>query len=328
MPVWLMRQAGRYLPEYREIRAGVGDFLELCFTPELAAEVTLQPLRRFGMDGAILFSDILVVPHALGQSLAYVDGEGPRLDPVRDSQAVAGLSGDRIDQVLAPVYETVRRVRADLPGSSALIGFAGAPWTVACYMVEGGGSKDFAEVKRFAYGDPDGFGRLIALLVQSSITYLRGQINAGVEAVQLFDSWAGVLSERAFDRWVIDPTAEIVKALRRSHPTTPIIGFPRGAGLMYRRYLDRTAIDALGLDTSVPLEDARILQQSVPVQGNLDPVALMVGGDALREAARYILDGLGGGPFVFNLGHGVLQHTPPDNVATLIGMIRDWPANR
>ncbi len=214
IPVWLMRQAGRYLPEYREIRARVGDFLELCFTPELAAEVTLQPLRRFGMDGAILFSDILVVPHALGQSLAYVDGEGPKLEPIRASQGVAGLSGDRIDQVLAPVYETVRRVRADLSPSSALIGFAGAPWTVACYMVEGGGSKDFAEVKRFAYGDPDGFGQLIELLVQSSITYLRGQVDAGVEAVQLFDSWAGILSERAFDRWVIDPTAKIVEALR------------------------------------------------------------------------------------------------------------------
>ena len=328
IPVWLMRQAGRYLPEYREIRARVGDFLELCFTPELAAEVTLQPVRRFGMDGAILFSDILVVPHALGQSLAYVDGEGPKLGPIRNSQAVSSLSGDRIDQVLAPVYQTVRRVRADLPPSSALIGFAGAPWTVACYMVEGGGSKDFAEVKRFAYGDPDAFGELIEILVQSSITYLRGQVDAGVEAVQLFDSWAGILSERAFDRWVIDPTAKIVKALRQSHPTTPIIGFPRGAGRMYERYLGRTGVDALGLDTTVPLQNARSLQSSVPVQGNLDPVALMVGGDALRTAARDILVGLGDGPFVFNLGHGVLQHTPPDNVATLVGMIRDWPGDR
>ena len=324
VPIWLMRQAGRYLPEYREIRAGVGDFLELCFTPELAAEVTLQPVRRFGMDGAILFSDILVVPHALGQPLAYVDGEGPKLEPVRDSAAIGKLAAGRIDDVLAPVYQTVARVREDLPSKTALIGFAGSPWTVACYMVEGGGSKDFAQTRRFAVGDPVGFGRLIDLLIQASITYLRGQIDAGVEAVQLFDSWAGALPERGFEDWVIEPTAQIVRAIRESHPDTPIIGFPRGAGLSYEAYARNTGVDALGLDTTVPLGAARALQKVLPVQGNLDPVTLMVGGDALDSAAGEILGALAEGPFVFNLGHGVLQHTPPEHVAGLVDRVRRW----
>ncbi len=323
VPVWLMRQAGRYLPEYREVRATAGNFLELCFSPALAAEVTLQPLRRYGMDGAILFSDILVVPHALGQPLDYVEGEGPKLDPIRDAAAVGRLSAGKLDEVLGPVYETVRRVRADLPSGATLIGFAGSPWTVACYMVEGGGSKDFAEVKRFAYGDPDGFSALIDGLVDSSVTYLRGQIDAGAEAVQLFDSWAGVLSERAFRRWVIEPTRRIVEALRDTHPDTPIIGFPRGAGTMYPDYVQATGVSALGLDTSVSLASAKALQERVPVQGNLDPVTVMVGGDAMRDEAKEILQALAGGPFVFNLGHGVLQHTPPDHVAELVALIRD-----
>ena len=223
VPVWLMRQAGRYLPEYRKVRAGAGNFLELCFSPELAAEVTLQPLRRFGMDGAILFSDILVVPHALGQPLDYVEGEGPRLDPVRDAAALGRLSSGRLEEVLAPVYETVRTVRARLPNGAALIGFAGSPWTVACYMVEGGGSKDFAEVKRFAYGDPEGFAALIDGLVDASITYLRGQIDAGAEAVQLFDSWAGVLSEDLFRRWAIEPTRLPICMPTRAGPSWPKI---------------------------------------------------------------------------------------------------------
>ena len=323
-----MRQAGRYLPEYREIRATVADFLELCFTPNLAAEVTLQPVRRFGMDGAILFSDILVVPHALGQALAYVEGEGPKLEPVRDSAAVGNLSADRLEEILSPVYETVRLVHRELAPASTLIGFAGAPWTVACYMVEGGGSKDFAEVRRFAYGNPEGFGRLIELLERASTTYLRGQIDAGVEAVQLFDSWAGVLPESGFRRWVIEPTRRIVEALRQSHPSIPIIGFPRGAGLMYETYAGETAINALGLDTAVPLRAAKALQEMMPVQGNLDPVALMVGGAALESAAQNVLDSLGAGPLVFNLGHGVLQHTPPDHVGALVEMVRDWSGAR
>ena len=323
VPVWLMRQAGRYLPEYREVRATAGNFLELCFSPELAAEVTLQPLRRYGMDGAILFSDILVVPHALGQPLDYVEGEGPKLDPVRTAAAVGRLSAGKFDEVLGPVYETVRRVRADLPPGATLIGFAGSPWTVACYMVEGGGSKDFAEVKRFAYGDPDGFSALIDCLVDSSVAYLRGQIDAGAEAVQLFDSWAGVLSESAFRRWVIEPTTRIVQALRGTHPQTPVIGFPRGAGMMYADYVRATGVSALGLDTSVPLSSAKALQERLPVQGNLDPVTVMVGGDAMRDEAKDILQALAARPFVFNLGHGVLQHTPPDHVAELVTLIRD-----
>ena len=328
VPVWLMRQAGRYLPEYRELRAAAGDFLELCFTPDLAAEVTLQPLRRYGMDAAILFSDILVVPHALGQPLAYVEGEGPKLDPIRDAGAVEALSGARVDAALGPVYETVRLVRDGLPPDAALIGFAGSPWTVACYMVEGGGSKEFAEVRRFAYGDPAGFGRLIDLLVDSTITYLRGQIDAGAEAVQLFDSWAGVLPESAFDRWVVEPTARIVAALRQSHPATPVIGFPRGAGLMYEGYAQRTGVDALGLDTTVPMAAARTLQRRLPVQGNMDPVALMVGGDVMQSEAAAVLEGLSGGPFVFNLGHGVMQHTPPEHVGALVETVHGWPAGR
>ena len=324
VPVWLMRQAGRYLPEYRELRAKTGTFLELCFSPELAAEVTLQPLRRYGMDGAILFADILVVPHALGQPLDYVEGEGPKLDPVRDGAAVGRLTAGKVDEILGPVYETVRRVRADLPSGATLIGFAGSPWTVACYMVEGGSSKDFAEVRRFAYGDPDGFSALIDCLVDSSVTYLRGQIDAGAEAVQLFDSWAGVLSEGAFRRWVIEPTTRIVEAVRSTHPQTPIVGFPRGAGMMYADYVQATGVSALGLDTTVPLSSAKALQERVPVQGNLDPVTVMVGGEPMHRGAEEILQALAGGPFVFNLGHGVLQHTPPDHVAELVALVRDF----
>ncbi len=328
IPIWLMRQAGRYLPEYRELRASVSGFLELCFTPELAAEVTIQPLRRYGMDGAILFSDILVVPHALGQPLDYVEGEGPKLDPVTNGAELGRLSTDRLEEILAPIYQTVRLVRQELPPRSTLIGFAGSPWTVACYMVEGGGSKEFAEVRRFAYGDPGGFDRLIAMLVQASVTYLRGQIDAGVEAVQLFDSWAGILPERGFRRWVIEPTRQIVAALRETHPSTPIIGFPRAAGLMYEAYARETGVDALGLDTMVPLTAAKELQTVLPVQGNLDPVALMVGGDALKSAAEDVLRALDGGPHVFNLGHGVLQHTLPEHVGALVEMVRSWPADR
>ncbi len=325
-PVWLMRQAGRYLPEYRALRARAGSFLDLCFTPEMAAEVTLQPLRRFGMDAAILFSDILVVPHALGQPVDYVEGEGPKLEPIVDGRAVAGLSATRLHDVLAPVYETVRRVRTDLPDTAALIGFAGAPWTVACYMVEGGGSKDFAAVKRFAYADPAGFAALTELLVETTAEYLLGQIAAGAEVVQIFDSWAGVLPERGFRRWVIEPTRRLVTRIKAVAPAVPVIGFPRGAGLAYPVYCCETGIDAVGLDTTVPLDVARTAMQSrLPVQGNLDPVALAVGGEALRAEALTILNALAGGPFVFNLGHGVMQETPPEHVAALAALIRRWP---
>jgi len=322
-PVWLMRQAGRYLPEYRAVRAQAGSFLDLCYNPELAAEVTLQPIRRYGLDAAILFSDILVVPHALGQALDYVEGEGPKLAPVTDAAGIGRLSADRLHDVLGPVYETVGRVAGLLPPEVALIGFAGAPWTVATYMVEGGGSKEYAAVKGLAFGAPETFGRLIDLLVDATSAYLLRQIAAGAEAVQLFDSWAGVLPAVEFDRWVIAPTRRIVDAVRAGAPGVPIIGFPRGAGLLYERYLAGTGVDAVGLDGSVPLDwAARALQPKAAVQGNLDPVFLVTGGEPMIRAADAIVDALGQGPFVFNLGHGVQQRTPPEHVGALVEHLR------
>ncbi|MGP1394029.1 MAG: uroporphyrinogen decarboxylase [Inquilinaceae bacterium] len=327
-PFWLMRQAGRYLAEYRDVRSQAGSFLDLCYNPSLAAEVTLQPVRRFGMDGAILFSDILVVPHGLGQRLDYVEGEGPRLEPVTDRNDLSRLSLDRLHDVVGPVYETVSRVRAALPDTTALIGFAGGPWTVATYMVEGGGSKDFALVKRFAYGDPAGFKTLIDLVVDATIAYLDRQAAAGAEILQVFDSWAGVLAEDEFANWVTEPTRRIVAALHDRHPAIPIVGFPRGAGLMYDRYVTETGVDAVGLDGSVPLSDAMGLQRRLPVQGNLDPALLWTGGDAMLSRIDTILSALGHGPFVFNLGHGVIRHTPPEHVAALADHIRAWPDRR
>jgi len=322
-PVWLMRQAGRYLPEYRELRARVNGFLDLCFTPALAAEVTLQPLRRYGLDAAILFSDILVVPAALGQPVTFVEGEGPRLDPVTDAAMLGRLSPTRLHDVLAPVYETVDRVKGALPPATTMIGFAGAPWTVACYMVEGGGSKDFAAVKTFAFSDPAGFADLIDLLVETTAAYLTRQIAAGAEVVQLFDSWAGVLPEAAFRRWVIAPTREIVGRVKARVPGVPVIGFPRGAGVLYEAYAAETGVDAVGLDTTVPVRWARErLQTRLPVQGNLDPMLLVAGGAGLSEGVSAILAGLGDGPLVFNLGHGVHLTTPPEHVAALVDAVR------
>ncbi len=325
-PFWLMRQAGRYLPEYRELRAKAGSFLDLCYNPDFAVEVTLQPLRRYDMDAAILFSDILVVPHALGQPLAFLEGEGPKLDPIRDREALKRLSRDRFHERLEPVYETVRRLSTAIPGHTTLIGFAGAPWTIACYMVEGAGSKEYAHVKRWAYGDPDGFAMLIDLLVEVTADYLCTQIEAGAEAVQLFDSWAGVLPAGPFRRWVIEPTRRIAALVKARHPSVPLIGFPRGAGLSYENYAADGGVDAIGLDTTVPPAwAARSLQTRLPVQGNLDPIMLAAGGEALHRAAREILEALAGGPFVFNLGHGVIQTTPPEHVAALAELLKRWP---
>jgi uroporphyrinogen decarboxylase len=314
-PWWLMRQAGRYLPEYRALRAQAGDFIGFCRNPKLAAEATLQPIRRFGMNAAILFSDILLVPRALGQRVGF-GGDGPALDPVADDKALAPLSLGGMDW-LTPVYETVERVRRDLPEAVALIGFAGAPWTVATYMVEGGSSRDFARVKGWAYRDPDSFDRLIRLVEEATIAFLLGQIAAGVEVIQLFDSWAGVLPEPAFARWVIAPARRIVTAVKARFPDCPVIGFPRGAGLLYSRYANESGVTAIGLDTTVPLGVAATLQRAMPVQGNLDPVALVAGGKALAQAVDDIRRGLGGGPHVFNLGHGVLPETPPEHIAEL-----------
>ena len=320
-PWWLMRQAGRYLPEYRAVRARAGDFITLCFTPALAAEVTLQPVRRYGMDAAILFSDILLVPHALGQPLAF-STEGPALEPLDDPSGLGRLQPESLLVRLEPVLETVCRTRQGLPAETALIGFAGAPWTVATYMVEGGGSKDFRRVKGWAYRDPQGFAALIDLLVEATVTFLAAQLRAGVDIVQLFDSWAGVLPEAEFERWVILPTRRVVAELKRSLPQCRIIGFPRGAGLLYERYAAETGVDAVSLDTALPVGFARDrLQSRMPVQGNLDPVLLAVGGEALATAVDGLRRSFGGGPYIFNLGHGVLPQTPPENVAVLAGLL-------
>jgi uroporphyrinogen decarboxylase len=321
-PVWLMRQAGRYLPEYRKLRGSVGGFVELCLTPELAAEVTLQPVRRYAMDAAILFSDILIVPYGLGQRLEFVEGEGPVLEPVRATAELGRLSLSDFGERVGRVYETVRRVRSALPEGVTLIGFAGAPWTVASYMVEGGGTREFARVKRFAFADPDGFAALIATIEEATVEYLLGQVAAGAQALQLFDSWAGVLAEADFRRWVIEPTRRIVERVRARHPETPIIGFPRGAGLMYPAYVEEIGVDAVGLDTTVPLEAAAALQRVKPVQGNLDPQLLVVGGTELDRGIDAILAALGEGPFVFNLGHGIVPNTPPEHVARLVERVR------
>jgi uroporphyrinogen decarboxylase len=318
-PWWLMRQAGRYLPEYREVRAKAGDFVALCLTPELATEVTLQPVRRFGMDAAILFSDILLVPRALGQRLSF-ENDGPRLEPVSHVDA---LSTPDI-AMLEPVAETVRRVRARLPERTALIGFAGAPWTVATYMVEGGASRDFRRVKAWAYRDPTGFAVLIERIAAATFDFLALQIEAGAEAVQLFDSWAGALSPEGFERLVVAPTKRLVAALKARFPVVPVIGFPRGAGFLYESYAEKTGVDAVSLDTAVPPAFAREkLQSRVVVQGNLDPVMLVVGGDPMRRAARELRLHLQDGPYVFNLGHGILPETPPDHVAELARILNE-----
>lgn len=321
-PWWLMRQAGRYLPEYRQVRAKVRDFIELCSSPALAAELTMQPVRRYGMDAAILFSDILMIPHALGQRLAFHEGEGPVLEAIESHSDLARLDFDRAIARLEPVFETVARVRGALGTQTALIGFAGSPWTVATYMVEGGASRDFRRVKSWAYRDLGGFGALIELLVERTVEYLAAQISAGVEVVQLFDSWAGILPEAAFERWVIGPTQSIVAKLKSKFPDCPVIGFPRSAGILCERYVLETGVAAIGLDPTVPKDYARnVLQPVVPVQGNLDPVLLMVGGAALEDAVTGLRHSLGRRPWIFNLGHGVLPQTPPENVEILARLL-------
>jgi uroporphyrinogen decarboxylase len=323
-PWWLMRQAGRYLPEYRQVRARAKDFVALCLTPTLTAELTLQPVGRYGMDAAILFSDILMLPYALGQSVSFRDGEGPVLEPIVDNIGVAQLEKAGAIGRLEPVFDAVRRVTTALGPETALIGFAGAPWTVATYMVEGGTSRDFRRVKAWAYRDPEGFAALIEILVEITIELLSAQISAGAEIVQLFDSWAGVLPEAAFERWVIGPTKAIVTALKSRHPGCPIIGFPRGAGLLYAQYVAETGVDVVGLDTTVPMGFACArLRPLAIVQGNLDPVLLLTGGVALEGAVRKMRQAFAGGPWVFNLGHGVLPETPTENVAMLARLLAE-----
>jgi uroporphyrinogen decarboxylase len=322
-PIWMMRQAGRYLPEYRKIRESVPGFLDLCFTPKLAAEVTLQPIRRFGFDAAILFSDILVVPHALGQTVRFSPGEGPLLAPPMGAKEIASLR-ERVDQAaLAPVYETVRRVRRELASDVALLGFCGAPWTVATYMVAGHGTPDQAPARLFAYREPAAFAALIDILVAASSDYLAEQFSAGVDAVQIFDTWAGVLGGQEFDRWCVEPTRRIVANLRSRVPNAKIIGFPRGAGTSLARYAEQVAVDAVGLDWMIDRDFARAqIQSRRPVQGNLDPWALLAGGAALDSATDEVLAAFAAGPFIFNLGHGILPETPIAHVAQMVARVR------
>jgi uroporphyrinogen decarboxylase len=322
-PIWLMRQAGRYLPEYRAVREKAGSFLELCYTPALAAEVTLQPIRRFGFDAAILFADILVVPDALGQKVRFVEGEGPRLDPVRGAADVARLNADATSTKFTLVAETVARVRHELPSETTLIGFCGSPWTVATYMVGGRGSPDQADARLMAYRDRATFARLIDLLTRTSIDYLDAQIRAGADCVQLFDSWAGSLPEDEFARWVVQPTRTMVAALKARHPGVPVIGFPRGAGAKAERYVLETGVDAVGCDTGVALATMRDeLSLLTAVQGNLDPLLLVAGGAALEARVREIKGAMDGQRFVFNLGHGIVPETPPEHVARLVELVR------
>ena len=320
-PLWLMRQAGRYLPEYRELRATKDGFLGLAYDPEAAAEVTLQPLRRFAFDGAILFSDILIVPHAIGQHLEFVAGEGPRLSPPLSNSPLEGLQP--VLERLEPIYRTVAKVKAELSPQTTFLGFAGSPWTVATYMVAGQGSREQSEARRLAYLDPPRFQAIIERIEEITLTYLSGQIEAGVDAVQLFDSWSGSLAPAEFERWVIAPTARLVSALKSRHPDTPIIGFPKGAGGKLAAYARLTGVDAIGLDETVdPAWADAELPPGLPVQGNLDPLALIAGGDTLRAAVERTRAAFTTRPHIFNLGHGIQQDTPIDHVDQLVALVK------
>lgn len=324
-PFWLMRQAGRYLPEYRQTRAQAGSFLDLCYNPELAVEVTLQPLRRYGFDAAILFSDILVVPDALRQQVAFREGEGPVLTPIRSAGDLDGLDISGLHDHLAPVYATVKGLSAAIPKETALIGFSGAPWTVATYMIEGGGSKDFNQAKRMMWGQPELFARLMELLIEATGQYLIRQIDNGAEAIQIFDTWAGALPETEFRAWVIEPARRLVERIHSERPGVPVIGFPRGAGMLYEAYVRETGVDGVSLDSSVPLDwAAEKLQPLCTVQGNLDPILVVAGGEALDAGIDRVLKKLGKGPFIFNLGHGIIPPTPPENVARLAERVKGW----
>jgi uroporphyrinogen decarboxylase len=322
-PVWMMRQAGRYLPEYRKIRQQAGSFLDLCFNPKLAAEVTLQPVHRFQFDAAILFSDILVIPQALGQTVSFEAGEGPRLTPLQEIGGLAALRREVDQDILAPVYETIGLVKAAIPPEVALIGFCGAPWTVATYMIAGRGTPDQAPARIFAYQQPQIFSELIDILVEASASYLVWQFKAGVDVVQIFDTWAGVLPPEEFDRWCVEPARRIVSQVRQEIPNAKIIGFPRGAGVGLLRYIEQVPLNAVGLDWMIDRNFARDqIQRHVPVQGNLDPLVLLAGGPALDRSVDAIIEAFAGGPFVFNLGHGILPETPIAHVEQMLKRVR------
>lgn len=320
-PLWMMRQAGRYLPEYRETRKTAGSFLDLCYNPDFAVEVTLQPIRRFDFDASILFSDILVVPHALGRDLRFEEGRGPLMTPITP-QGIDALDGETFHVNLEPVYETVRRLRRELPEKTTLIGFCGAPWTVATYMIAGHGTPDQAPARLFAYREPEAMKKLLAILADHSAAYLIRQIEAGADVVQIFDSWSGVLDEVTFEMCCVKPVAEIVRKVRAIYPDVPIIGFPKGAGAQLDAYRQRTGVNGLGLDWTVPLSQARRLQAEGAVQGNLDPLRLVAGGRALEEGVDAILKALGAGPLIFNLGHGITPETPVAHVEAMVKQVR------
>ena len=322
-PAWLMRQAGRYLPEYRALRAEKGGFLALVYDTEAAAEITIQPLRRYGMDGAILFSDILIVPYAMGQKLEFLVGEGPHLSPRLADAALASLQA--VPERLSPIYETVKLVRAQLPADKTMLGFAGSPWTVATYMVAGEGSRDQHVTRELAYRDPAAFQAIIDGIISVTIEYLAGQIMAGAEAVQLFDSWAGSLAPAEFERWVIAPNAAIASAINGRFPDVPVIGFPKGAGEKLPAYARETGVQAIGLaETIDPLWASKALPEGMPVQGNLDPLLLLAGGAEMERQALRILDAFADRPHVFNLGHGIGQTTPLEHVGQLLSLVRNW----
>ena len=324
-PVWFMRQAGRYLPEYRALRERAGGFLDLCLTPALSAEATLQPIHRFGFDAAILFSDILVVPHALGRPVRFEAGEGPRLEPLDDGAKVNAVTSAPDEAVFAPVYEAVRRVKRELPASVALLGFCGAPWTVATYMVAGQGTPDQAPARMMAYRHPEAFAKIIDVLVENSIQYLVGQLKAGADVLQIFDTWAGVLPPREFQRWSIEPTRRIVEGVRKKMPDAKIIGFPRGAGALLPAYVDATGVDAVSIDWAAePSLIRERVQNRVAVQGNLDPLALIAGGAALDSAVDDVLANYAPGRLIFNLGHGILPETPIAHVEQMLKRVRGY----
>jgi uroporphyrinogen decarboxylase len=324
IPFWFMRQAGRYLPEYRELRARHKNFLEFCYTPEAAAEATIQPIRRFGMDGAIIFSDILVIPHALGANVWFEEGHGPKLTPIRNERELSALNAEKLSEKLSPVYEALKLTKSKLPRETALIGFAGAPWTIACYMIEGGSSKEFAEIRRLSAGDKEFFAKLIGVLTEAIIVHLKNQIRAGAEVVQLFDSWAGILEEKAYQEWSVAPAKKIVAAIKAEFPDVPIVGFPRQSGTRYLNYARETGVDAVNFDQSVPIGWVKDqLQPEVTVQGCLNPELLATDKDAMLIEAAQIIASLRHKPFVFNLGHGILPPTPIANMQALCDYLKN-----
>lgn len=322
-PLWLMRQAGRYLPEYRETRSKVASFLDLCYTPDHAVEVTLQPIRRYGFDAAILFSDILVIPDALGRNVRFVEGHGPEMDVI-DESGIRALRGTGVLDHLKPVFETVRRLRVELPTETTLLGFCGAPWTVATYMIAGHGTPDQAPARLFAYKHPEAFEHLLMFLAEISADYLVAQIDAGADALQIFDSWAGVLGEREFEAFAIRPVARMIASVKSRRPQARIIAFAKGAGYLLKDYRRQTQADAIGLDWSVPLRFAAELQKEGPVQGNLDPMRVVAGGKSLDSGIDDILQHLGNGPLIFNLGHGITPQANPDHVRALVERVHGW----